>query len=147
MNQKPEASNLASLRELIKNGKDNTDKSILDGLQARRKLIADYYYDKDVPKNDRQEFYEELKLLHAFLGYKEIFPLIKKDGSGGRRERSIQEKKDDINAMFEFCWKKAFDEGLKIVPKVGNGATDLDKKERDILISVLFKAFVRNWTA
>lgn len=154
----PESSNMQKIQELTKIPKEKNEASILQTLQTRRKLIADFYFHKgqdakfDNTPEVRQKYYDELKYLHEYFGYAKVWSAIKKQsGFSGKPVRTIDEKKSDIDLMHDHCWKKAVGEALKVfkpdIKSFEGVEVDKSQRSRDILTSVFYKAYVENWSS
>lgn len=134
----PPDSDIKAIREKTKLGRDENHESIILELKDRRKLVADYYYDKANSAEDRQKFFDELSLLHEYFGFKKVWPAIKSNGNAlAKQVRSTEEKQTDIKAMHDFCWKKAVEEAKKVYKEFN--------KDQLILSEHFNKQFTNNW--
>ena len=132
----PQASDMKAIRDMTELGVEATDAGTIQTLKTRRKLIADYYYKKEIPAEERQKFFDELSLLHGFFGFKKVWPAIKSN-TPTKQTRSTEEKKQDIKDMHEFCWNLALEKAKKIYSATG--------KDQTILAEHFNKQYTHNW--
>ena len=134
----PQASDIKTIREMTKLPQEKNDSATITTLKTRRKLIADYYYEKSNSAEERQKFFDELSLLHEYFGFKKVWPATKSNGNTlAKQVRSTEEKKADIKAMHEFCWNKAVEEAKKVYKDFN--------KDQLILTEHYNKQFTNNW--
>jgi len=92
------------LEELLKVPKEKQHSTILEKLKARRKELADKFFDKTLPVPEKMKIQDELALLHDYFGMKPI----RKYGSGGPGKKvvTVQERADNCDAFIAYLKKK-----------------------------------------
>lgn len=134
----PQHSDIKAIREMTKLPQEQNDSATITMLKDRRKLVADYYYNKSYPIEIRQQYFDELALLHEYFGFKKVWPLVKSNGNNpAKQTRSIEEKKEDIKTMYKFCWELALEKAKIVYPTAG--------KDQYILAEHFNKQFTNNW--
>lgn len=134
-----------TVEELLQKPKDSHDKGALDVIHARRKQLADVFFDKSRSVKDRNAVYNELLSIHKYLGLStELFKVKEPKIPGAKPQRTPEQKKEDSVKMIRDLWPEAKKYALEQVPKdetampTKDGPIVVDKnaKERSILAQV-----------
>jgi len=71
----------------------------LEDLKARRKYLADLFFNQATPFKDKLKIQDELAKLHKYLGYKEIKKL------GEKTPTTDEQRKKNCDAFISYCGK------------------------------------------
>lgn len=144
-----------TVQELLQKPKDQHDQGALDVIHARRKQLADIFFDKSKSPQDRNKVFDELCAIHKYLGMGDIFKakVPKAFGGAAKPIRTPQQRKEDAVIMMVDLWKEAKAFALKEFPveKTAEPAIEgvriVDKhtEDRSILAQVFFKGLVESY--
>lgn len=100
-----QAAEFSGLEEILKLPKEKHPKETIDKLQARRKTIADIFFDKTKPNEERMKVFDELDKINKFFGYKDIFALKEKGSGRGYHVVTIAEREANCDAFILYLHK------------------------------------------
>ena len=141
-----------TVQELLAKPKDSHDKGALDVIHARRKQLADIFFDKSKSAAERNAVFDELCSIHKYLGMGDIFKA--KDPKGPRSTaapiRTPEQKLKDSDRMLCDLWPLAKKYAASEYPKDETGEPHVDgpiivdknEKSRSILAQVFLYSMV-----
>jgi hypothetical protein len=71
------------VQQLLQKPRDDLDNSQLDVIHARRKQLADVFFNQSATVEQKLEVYDELNSIHKFLNMKQLFKPKKAKRAGG----------------------------------------------------------------
>ncbi len=130
-----------NLSEVLKVPLKDQKPEVFQSLQAYRKQIADKFFEKSTPYQEKLAVFDDLLSLHQYFGYR----LPKKPWQGGvkKTSRTTDEKKADIKDMLEFCMtlRNKFIESNAGLIQTGK----MTQLQADILGGQIFNKTCDNW--
>ena len=89
--------------ELLKIPQSQHKPETINLIKTRRSFLADTFFDKSKPAEERNKLITELNTINKYFGYKEVFE-IKVDGKGGGQVYSASEsqRKQNCDSLINY---------------------------------------------
>lgn len=140
-----------TVKDLMKKPKEELEKGALDVIHARRKQLADIFFDTSKSAAEKNKVFDELELIHKYFNMGKIFKAKEKRGGiPAKPTRTPEEKKEDSARMISDLWPEAKKLALAEYPKNETGMptkdgpiiVDKNEKQRNILTQVFLYSMV-----